>query len=124
VASLARLPRPDGRDWQGAHHDALTFERRVNPPAIHEDVEVSLQAMGLNRIDIYMVHKDDPDSAVGPIVQALNEKADAGRIGFFGGSDWSTERIAEANAYADAHALERFQVSSPNLALAVPNEPM
>src|SRR5665811_1026415 len=58
------------------------------------------------------------------IVEALNEEASAGRIKAFGGSSWTHQRIAEANAYADAHELLPFSVSSPNLALAVPNEPM
>ncbi|MBV9170796.1 MAG: aldo/keto reductase [Chloroflexi bacterium] len=109
---------------KGAHHDRLTFERRVNPAAIREDVQASLEAMQLDRIDIYFLHKDDPDVAVGPIVEALNEEAEAGRIGIFGGSSWTHQRIAKANAYADAHGLQPFSVSSPNLALAVPNEPM
>lgn len=59
---------------KGAHHDSLTFERRVNPTAIHEDIQASLGAMQLERMDIYFLHKDDPDAAVGPIV------ADVGRM--------------------------------------------
>lgn len=109
---------------KGAHHDSLTFERRVNRAAIHEDVLASLEAMQLDRMDIYFLHKDDPDAPVGPIVEALNEESEAGRIGVFGGSSWSHQRIAEANAYAQGHGLQPFTVSSPNLALAVPNEPM
>ena len=34
---------------KGAHHDRDTFERRVNPAAIHEDVQTSLDAMQLDR---------------------------------------------------------------------------
>jgi 1-deoxyxylulose-5-phosphate synthase len=109
---------------KGAHHDRLTFERRVNPAAIHEDIQTSLEAMQLERIDIYFLHKDDPEVPVGPIVEALNEEAEAGRIGVFGGSSWTHQRISEADAYAEAHGLRPFTVSSPNLALAVPNEPM
>ncbi len=109
---------------KGAHHDSQTFERRVNPAAIHEDIQTSLHEMQLDRIDIYILHKDDPDVAVGPIVEALNEEVAAGRITAFGGSSWTHQRIAEANAYAAAHGLQPFKVSSPNLALAVPNEPM
>lgn len=109
---------------KGAHHDSQTFERRVNPAAIHEDVATSLRSMQLDKIDIYVLHKDDPDVPVGPIVEALNEEHAAGRIGAFGGSSWTHQRIAEANAYAEAHGLKPFSVSSPNLALAVPNEPM
>lgn len=109
---------------KGAHHDSRTFERRVHPAAIHEDVAASLEAMQLERTDIYFLHKDDPDVPVGPIVEALNEEAERGRIGAYGGSSWTHQRIAEANAYAEAHGLRPFTVSSPNLALAVPNEPM
>src|SRR6266851_2896770 len=93
---------------KGAHHNSDTLERRVTPATI----------------DIYILHKDDPDAEVGPIVEALNEEAAAGRIKAFGGSSWSTQRLDEANAYAAEHGLRPFTASSPNLALAVPNEPM
>lgn len=109
---------------KGAHHHPETLVRRVTPEAIHEDVGTSLREMQLDTIDIYILHKDDPDAAVGPIVEALNEEVADGRIKAFGGSSWTHQRIAEANAYADAHGLQPFTVSSPNLALAVPNEPM
>jgi aryl-alcohol dehydrogenase-like predicted oxidoreductase len=109
---------------KGAHHNSETLERRVTPAAIHEDIETSLREMRLEAIDIYILHKDDPEAEVGPIVETLNEEADAGRIKAFGGSSWSTQRLDEANAYAAEHGLRPFTVSSPNLALAVPNEPM
>jgi aryl-alcohol dehydrogenase-like predicted oxidoreductase len=109
---------------KGAHHDSRTFERRVNAAAIHEDVQTTLDAMRVEKLDIYILHKDDPDAPVGPVIEALNEENAAGRIGAFGGSSWTHQRVAEANAYAEAHGLKPFTVSSPNLALAVPNEPM
>lgn len=109
---------------KGAHHDHATMVRRVTPEAIQEDVETSLREMQLDTIDIYILHKDDPDAAVGPVVEALNQEVKAGRIKAFGGSSWTHQRLAEANAYAQAHGLQPFTVSSPNLALAVPNEPM
>jgi len=109
---------------KGAHHDSVTLERRVNAASIHEDIQISLQTMQLDKMDIYILHKDDEDAPVGPVVEALNEEQAAGRIGAFGGSSWTHQRIAEANEYADKHGLKGFGVSSPNLALAVPNEPM
>jgi aryl-alcohol dehydrogenase-like predicted oxidoreductase len=97
----------------GAHHDGQTLERRVTPAAIHDDIQISLDQMQLETIDVYVLHKDDPE-----------EEQAAGRINAFGGSGWTHERIAAANAYAAAHAVEGFTVSSPNLALGVPTEPM
>jgi aryl-alcohol dehydrogenase-like predicted oxidoreductase len=109
---------------KGVHHDSQTLERRVTPAAIHEDVDTSLREMKLETIDIYILHKDDPEAPVGPIVEALNQEAQGGRIRVFGGSSWSHQRLTEANAYAAERGLMPFTVSSPNLALAVPNEPM
>jgi aryl-alcohol dehydrogenase-like predicted oxidoreductase len=109
---------------KGAHHDPDSFERRVTPAAIHQDVQATLDEMGLEHVEIYILHKDDPEAEVGPVVEALNEEVRARRIGVFGGSSWSHERIRAANDYAAAHGLQGFGVSSPNLALAIPNEPM
>jgi len=109
---------------KGAHHDVQTMERRVTPEAIHADIEASLRAMALDKIDIYILHRDNLEVEVGPIVEALNEEADAGRITVFGGSNWTHQRVAEANDFARENGLRPFSVSSPNLALAVPNEPM
>jgi aryl-alcohol dehydrogenase-like predicted oxidoreductase len=108
---------------KGAHHDSQTFERRVSAAAIHEDITTSLDEMQLDTIDIYLLHKDDPEAPVGPIVEALNEEVRDGRIKAFGGC-WTHERIAEANEYAQQRGLQPFTASSPNMALAVPNEPM
>lgn len=108
---------------KGAHHDSQTFERRVSPTAIHEDISTSLAEMHLDAIDVYLLHKDDPEAPVGPLVEALNEELRDGRIKAFGGC-WTHQRIAAANEYAQAHGLQPFTASSPNLALAVPNEPM
>jgi 1-deoxyxylulose-5-phosphate synthase len=109
---------------KGAQHKAETYEPRLSPADIHADLDTSLRELQLETIDIYVLHKDHPDAPVGPIIEALNDEAQAGRIKVFGGSNWSHQRIAEANAYAQAHGLQGFGVSSPNLALAVPNEPM
>lgn len=109
---------------KGAQHVAETYEPRLTPADIHADLDTSLREMQLETIDIYILHKDHPDAPVGPIVEALNDEVRAGRIKVFGGSNWSHQRIAEAIAYAHAHGLQPFSVSSPNLALAVPNEPM
>lgn len=64
------------------------------------------------------MHRDDPAAPVGPIVEALNEHRRAGRIRAFGGSNWSHQRIREANAYAEARGVTPFAASSPNFSLA------
>jgi aryl-alcohol dehydrogenase-like predicted oxidoreductase len=102
---------------KGAHHNA--DRRRVTPEDITCDIRDSLARLKTDHIDLYLLHRDDPDVPVGPIVEALNEHRRAGRIRAFGGSNWSPERLDQANAYAESHGLQGFSASSPNLSLAV-----
>jgi aryl-alcohol dehydrogenase-like predicted oxidoreductase len=106
---------------KGAHHD----ERgpRVNREAIREDLQRSLEKLRTDHVELYALHRDDPNVPVGEIIEALNEHIEAGRIGAIGGSNWTWQRLKEANAYAEAHGLVGFAFSSPNLSLAKANEP-
>ena len=53
-------------------------------------------------------HRDDPRVPVGPIVEALNHWKGEGLIRAFGGSNWSWERIREANQFAAENGLTIF----------------
>lgn len=101
---------------KGAHHNQ--DRQRVTPFDISADLHDSLARLGVDYIDLYLLHRDDPAVPVGPIVDVLNAHHTAGRIRAFGGSNWSPERIREANDYAAAHGLRGFSASSPNFSLA------
>ncbi len=101
---------------KGAH--PMDGRKRVTPEDIDSDVHESLERLGTDYIDLYLLHRDDPEFPVGPIIKVLNEHLHAGRIHAFGGSNWSVERLIEANEYAAAHKLTPFTFSSPNFSLA------
>ena len=101
---------------KGAHHSE--DRRRVTPFDITADIHDSLARLQTSYIDLYLLHRDDPNVPVGPIVEILNEHRAAGRIRAFGGSNWTVARVREANAYAEAHGLIPFAVSSPHFSLA------
>lgn len=107
---------------KGAHPDHRGAQR-VRPACILEDLHESLERLGVDYVDLYLLHRDDEAYPVGPIVECLNEQRRLGKIRSFGGSNWSHRRIQEANAYALAHGLEPFTSSSPNLSLAKPARP-
>ncbi len=92
---------------------------RVRPDAIRSDLEDSLERLGTDYIDLYMLHRDDPSVPVGPIVDALNELREEGLTRAFGGSNWTWQRIREANRYAEGNGLVPFAATSPNYSLAV-----
>jgi aryl-alcohol dehydrogenase-like predicted oxidoreductase len=101
---------------KGAHHNQ--DRKRVTPYDITADIFDSLARFKFDYLDLYILHRDDPSVPVGPIVEVLNEHHKAGRIRAFGGSNWSHERIREANEYADQYGLTPFVASSPNFSLA------
>ena len=101
---------------KGAAHSE--DRRRMTPFDIASDLYDSLARLRTDYIDLYLLHRDDPDLPVEPIVAALNEHVRAGRIHAFGASNWSHERIDMANAFARANGLESFIASSPQFSLA------
>ena len=92
--------------------------KRVNEAAIRSDFARSTELLGTDYIDIYLLHRDDPEVDVAVPVETLNAMHAEGKIGAFGGSNWSYERIQEANEYACSHVLIPFTVSSPHFSLA------
>jgi aryl-alcohol dehydrogenase-like predicted oxidoreductase len=104
---------------KGAHPNG--DRKRVTPDEIERDLRTSVELLG-GPVDVYLLHRDDPSVPVGTIVEALNGLREAGLIGAFGTSNWTTERIDEANAWAGANGLEGFCLSSQHLSLAVQNE--
>lgn len=90
----------------------------VNRKVILSELSKSLKTLGVDYIDIYLLHRDDPNTPVPEIIDTLNACKRAGKIRAFGVSNWTHERIEEANAYAASKGLEGFSVSSPNFGLA------
>jgi aryl-alcohol dehydrogenase-like predicted oxidoreductase len=101
---------------KGAHHNQ--DRKRLTPFDITSDLYDSLARLKTDYIDIYLLHRDNPEVPVGPIVEILNEHLKAGRIKAFGGSNWHHTRIQEANSYAAEHELTPFAASSPHYSLA------
>ena len=94
---------------KGAHPDLHTMHiQRLSPAEITGDLHASLEHLGVETIDLYWLHRDDPTRPVSEILGTLAEQVQAGKIRYFGCSNWKTERIREAQAYAAAHGLPGF----------------
>ena len=103
---------------KGAHSPYCT------PRAIGIQLDISLSRLGLASVPIYIMHRDNPDVPVGEFIDALNALHKAGKIGIFGGSNWSVARFTQANAYAAKHGLEPMRILNNNLSLAVMEKPV
>ena len=97
---------------KGAHTPYCT------PEALTRQLLESLERLQTDRVDVYLLHRDNPEVPVGEFVDVLDEHARAGRIGVFGGSNWSIERVTAANRYARRKGRQAFSVLSNQLSLA------
>lgn len=84
---------------------------RLSKEEIESDVEASLKALDIDYIDILWLHRDDVLKPVGPIIDTLNALKKSGKIRWFGASNWSYDRIAEANDYASKTGQTGFCAS-------------
>ena len=91
----------------------------VNHRVIMEQLNQSLEALRVDSIDIYLLHRDDPNTPVEEFIDTLNEAKEAGKIKIFGVSNWTHRRIETANLYAKSKYMAGFQVSIPNYGLAL-----
>jgi len=95
-------------------------ERYISPQVIARDLDESLERLGLDSVDLYYLHRDDPRVPAAEVIEILNAEAGRSRVRYLGASNWSVSRIAEANAHAAAHGLQGFVVSQVQWSLAVP----
>ena len=97
--------------------------RDITPEGIRNGVNGNLERLRTDAVDIWMLHRDDPTKPIEAIVETANEQIALGKIRAWGGSNWTTERIVEANECADQRGLQPMIGSSENISLAMPNEP-
>jgi predicted dehydrogenase/aryl-alcohol dehydrogenase-like predicted oxidoreductase len=94
------------------------------PEFITPQLNLTLERLGTSYLDLYALHRDNIKYPVSEFIEPLEEHRKAGRIRAYGGSNWSTARLQEANDYCKSKGYPGFQLSSPNFSLAVWNQPM
>jgi aryl-alcohol dehydrogenase-like predicted oxidoreductase len=105
---------------KGAHPDLAAMHLpRLSLPEIQADLHASLRHLQTEVIDLYWLHRDDPTLPVENILTTLNSCVQAGKIRYFGCSNWHVDRIRTANDYAAAHGLQGFSASQVMWNMAV-----
>lgn len=103
---------------KGAHSPHCT------PEGMRRELAESLARLQVDAADLYILHRDNPEVPVAEFVDALNEQRRAGRFQAFGGSNWSIERVADANAYAARSGQQGFSLLNNQLSLARMQQPV
>lgn len=91
---------------------------RLSEQDVEDDLAKSLEALGTDYADIYMLHRDDTKVPVSEIMPYLDRFVKEGRVHILGASNWTAARIEEANKFALENGLTPFSVSQINYSLA------
>jgi voltage-dependent potassium channel beta subunit len=75
-------------------------DRGLSRKHILEAVDKSLARIGTDYLDIYFCHRDDPETPVEETVRAMDDLIHAGRILYWGTSEWPVAKIEEALSIA------------------------
>jgi aryl-alcohol dehydrogenase (NADP+) len=104
VVLATKVGRPIGHDpnQQGA-------SRRW----INTAVENSLRRLQTDYIDIYQIHRPDPDTDIEETLSALTDLVHSGKIRAFGTSAMPASNLVEAHWAAERRGLERFRTEQP-----------
>jgi aryl-alcohol dehydrogenase-like predicted oxidoreductase len=89
------------------------------PDLVAAEVDHARTLLGVDRIDVFILHRDDLSYPVSAWAEALLGEVDAGRIGAFGVSNWTIERTRELRSHLDdLGAADRLRAFSNHFSLA------
>src|SRR6476660_9114490 len=70
----------------------------ARPEYIRQALDASLQRLQVEIIDLYQIHRPDPNTPIEDTMQALNEAVKAGKVREIGCSNFSAEQMQAARA--------------------------
>jgi aryl-alcohol dehydrogenase-like predicted oxidoreductase len=94
-------------------------QRGVSRRWIIAEVENSLRRLGTEWIDLYQMHRPDPQVDIDETLGALTDLVQQGKIRYIGSSSFSAGEIVEAQWAARERNLQRFRTEQPPYSLLV-----
>ena len=85
--------------------------------AIDKHLELSLRRMQTDYVDIYYLHKPDPDSCLEDTLTTMNRKIKEGKVRYYGVSNYNAAQLSELIQTADRLDVARPVICEPPLSL-------
>jgi len=106
LATKAGLPMSDDPNQRGASRRWIMTE-----------VENSLRRLQTDYIDLYQVHRPDPDTSIEETLSALTDLIRSGKVRAIGTSSMPAADIVAAQWVAERRGLERFHTEQPTYSI-------
>jgi aryl-alcohol dehydrogenase-like predicted oxidoreductase len=121
-----------GKALAGSRRDDVVLASKVHMPMgedpnqrgnsrrwIIREAENSLRRLGTDWIDLYQIHRYDPDTDIDETLGALTDLVRAGKVRYIGHSTWPASAIVEAQWAARERGRERFACEQPPYSMLV-----
>lgn len=86
--------------------DAMTQGVNGKPEYVRSSCEASLRRLGVDVIDLYYLHRVDPNTPIAETISAMSELVQEGKVRFLGLSEAKPETICQAHAVHPIAALQ------------------
>jgi aryl-alcohol dehydrogenase-like predicted oxidoreductase len=106
LATKAGMPMGEERNHRGASRRWLVTE-----------LDNSLRRLGVDHVDLYQIHRWDPDTDDEETLSALTDLRRAGKIRYFGSSTFPAYRLVQAQWAAREHRLGRYVTEQPSYSI-------
>jgi aryl-alcohol dehydrogenase-like predicted oxidoreductase len=84
------------------------------PETIRTAAEASLRRLGVDHIDLYYAHKDDPGTPLEETLAAFDALVREGKVRHIAASNYTAPRLAEALKVSEREGLARYAALQPN----------
>jgi aryl-alcohol dehydrogenase-like predicted oxidoreductase len=84
---------------------------------IVQEVENSLRRLKTDWIDLYQIHRPEPDTNIDETLGALSDLVHAGKVRYIGSSTFQPSQIVESQWVAEKRGRERFVCEQPPYSL-------
>ncbi len=116
IADL-RLPR-DGfavssKVFFGAYDKPLAMQRGLSRKHIRDACDQALKRLRVDYLDMYFCHRADPETPIEETVWAMDQLIRAGKVLYWGTSEWDALQITKATAIAREHGLHLPTMEQP-----------
>ncbi|MFJ6503123.1 MULTISPECIES: aldo/keto reductase [unclassified Streptomyces] len=106
LATKAGLPMGDDPNRRGSSRRWLVTE-----------LDNSLRRLGVDHVDLYQIHRWDPETSDEETLSVLTDLQRAGKIRYFGSSTFPAHRVVQAQWAAREHRLGRYVTEQPSYSI-------
>lgn len=86
---------------------------------IVDSLDGSLKRLGMDYVDLYQIHRQDPTTPIDETLSALDDAIKAGKVRYIGCSNFDAWRIADAMWTSEHYNLARFVSAQPEYSMVV-----